>query len=213
MEVANFTRMAARVSIFFSIAIHTRIFSQYYFTCDTILIMAGLQTDFSVTSRLLPQAHSKTENEVSSTKDPYTAPLPGWQYMLPNDQGAIPPKRTNHMSWQSVVPNTTLPIFSSGSYVSSNSVNLQKPSPELCRLYQAATMATHYSGMMSGAGTVPLHHADEQYCQPSSSRTEPSSNSCSPLPPNDYQNGTYTKLLIHTIIIAVYMCMDRYVYM
>ena len=169
-----------------------------------MFVMTGLQTDFSVTNRLLPLTHhSNTQAvEVSNRKDLHVPPTPGWQYMLPNDQGTIPHKLTHYPTWQSAVPNTSLPVLSSAAqYVPSHVTSLQQPNPELYRLYQAATLTRETGVERNLAGSVPLHHADDPYDQPSSSRTRPSSNSCSPLPPSDYHYGNYYCHVTCTYII------------
>lgn len=98
------------------------LFGDDYLFCVFRHLDAAYQTDFSVTNRLLspynngsglphhqPSVTISYRNDGSCGQQPSCSQMPGWQSMLPNDQGGVSAK--HYSSWRSsaVVPNTNLP--------------------------------------------------------------------------------------------------------
>lgn len=117
------------------------------------MCVAAYQTDFSVTNRLLPPAYSRNGSSSSSSSSsslqaatgalPYRAgtsyspkrisSIPGWQNLLPTDQGGIPSKCYQQPGWRTSVPNVSLPqdtTYQSVGYGASGSAYHSSHSPD-----------------------------------------------------------------------------------
>ena len=145
-----------------------------------MFISSGPQSDFSVTSRLLPPSSSYPpppypyHDKVGDTKSiaPLPTPFPGWQFMLPTDQGSISTRQL-HPLWRNAVPNTALPFPPASlqppkqtitsqlaSHTPAKSTSPLRPeSSSLYALYQAAMVSsTSGSGESSSQPPQYSHH-------------------------------------------------------